>query len=108
MHIYVGGWLMAFSLDRDRKHCIHVSAYVFHCTARRWGPGTGDRGMAVGEVPKGRTHWFDATWIARAMVDLTRPSSSVSRPAIVHPPGAIRVGQLGGLAYKMKSFIERM
>lgn len=36
------------------------------------------------------THWLDATWIARAIVDRTRPSSSVRRPAIVHPPGAHR------------------
>lgn len=36
----------------------------------------------------GNTHWLVATWIARAIVDRTRPSSSVSKPAIVHPPGA--------------------
>lgn len=29
-----------------------------------------------------------ATWMARAMVDRTRPSSMASKPAIVHPPGA--------------------
>lgn len=38
--------------------------------------------------PHSKTHWFDATWIARAIVERTLPSSSVSRPAIVHPPGA--------------------
>lgn len=37
------------------------------------------------------TYWFAATWIARAMVERTRPSSMVSRPAIVHPPGAVPV-----------------
>jgi hypothetical protein len=30
-----------------------------------------------------------ATWIARAIVERTRPSSSARRPAIVHPPGAV-------------------
>lgn len=34
-------------------------------------------------------HWFVATWIALAIVDLTLPSSRVSSPAIVHPPGAV-------------------
>lgn len=35
-----------------------------------------------------KTYWLVATWIARAMVDRTRPSSSVNKPAMVHPPGA--------------------
>lgn len=34
------------------------------------------------------TYWFVATWIARAIVERTRPSSIVSRPAMVQPPGA--------------------
>lgn len=46
------------------------------------------RSAHVGPTSLVTAYWLVATWMARAIVERTRPSSIVSRPAIVHPPGA--------------------